>query len=208
MPIGLDKIFSANSRLTAAVFAGLTLTSFGSAAHAIGYTTSSLTLTKLGDTIDSQYDQLQVAGITGSNLTANTTADIGTLSFTAGVNATVPHDYTGVYSFTENVSIGGNGGSLVVPFNLNISYSDTLTVVAGATLSILVGADFWNLAVNSLTIGPNPGGTMVRTLTAYVTESPAATPLPAALVLFGSGLGALGIFGRRRKPKASDVLAA
>jgi hypothetical protein len=46
------------------------------------------------------------------------------------------------------------------------------------------GAD--SLTVNSLTIN----------------TPPAATPLPAALPLFGTGLGALGLFGWRRRRKA------
>ena len=44
---------------------------------------------------------------------------------------------------------------------------------------------------------------------AFFTPSPvSSTPLPAALPLFASGLGALGLLGRRRKRKASAVLAA
>jgi PEP-CTERM motif-containing protein len=35
-----------------------------------------------------------------------------------------------------------------------------------------------------------------------------ATPLPAALPLFASGLGAMGLFGWRRKRKASSIAAA
>ena len=38
--------------------------------------------------------------------------------------------------------------------------------------------------------------------------SPTATPLPAALPLFAGGLGALGLFGWRRKRKNAAVLAA
>jgi hypothetical protein len=38
--------------------------------------------------------------------------------------------------------------------------------------------------------------------------APSATPLPGALPLFASGLGALGLLGWRRKRKAAAVLAA
>jgi hypothetical protein len=34
------------------------------------------------------------------------------------------------------------------------------------------------------------------------------TPLPATLPLFAGGLGMLGLFGRRRKQKALNALAA
>jgi hypothetical protein len=37
---------------------------------------------------------------------------------------------------------------------------------------------------------------------------PAATPLPAALPLFATGLGALGLLGWRRKRKAAAIAAA
>jgi hypothetical protein len=57
-------------------------------------------------------------------------------------------------------------------------------------------------------MGPNSGGSEIGYLTARISEAPAATPLPAALVLFGSGLGAMGIFARRRKAKACAVAAA
>jgi hypothetical protein len=40
------------------------------------------------------------------------------------------------------------------------------------------------------------------------TFTPDATPLPATLPLFATGLGALGVFGWRRKRKASAAIAA
>ena len=99
---------------------------------------------------------------------------------------------------------GAASQTLNIPFDLHIDYSDTLTIPAGQTLSFLVGASLWTLVVNGLTIGPNPGISQIGYLTAQVT----ATPLPAALLLFGSGLGAMGLFGRRRKVKASAAAAA
>ena len=38
-------------------------------------------------------------------------------------------------------------------------------------------------------------------------DSPAPTPLPAALPLFATGLGAMGLFGWRRKRKSSALAA-
>jgi hypothetical protein len=43
---------------------------------------------------------------------------------------------------------------------------------------------------------------------AFVTGSVAKTPIPAAWPLFATGLGALGMFGWRRKRKASGTIAA
>jgi hypothetical protein len=200
----------ANSKFAAAVVTGAMLLSFGSVANALplSYSTSgSPTQLKLGDTIGSPYDILTIAGASGTITTDPSTILLNTLYFTAGVNATVPATYNNQFSFAETVTLGSGTGTLVVPFNLSISYSDTLTVVGGTTLSILVGANLWNIVVNGLTIGPNPGGTMTGLLTAQVSDPPSATPLPAALVLFGSGLGAMGLFSRRRKRKASAVPA-
>jgi hypothetical protein len=190
-----------NSKLVAAIV-GAVLGSFGSAANALTYSTSgSPTQISLGDTIGSPYDKLTVLGASGTINASPSTILLNTLNFTAGVNAVIPAVYNNQFSFSETVTIGTGSGTLVVPFNLSINYSDTLTVVGGSTLSILVGANLWNIVVNGLTIGPNPGGTQIGYLYAQVSD-PMTTPLPAALVLFGSGLGAIGLFSRRRKARA------
>lgn len=211
MTIAACKMFLVNSKLAIAVLASVVFGSFGSTAHALTYSTSgSAEQFSLGNTlgIASNYDRLQVLGTQGT-IGANTrTILLNTLVFTAGPNAIAPADYNNIFSFNERVTIGTGTGTLVVPFNLSINYSDTLTIVGGKTLSILVGGSVWNLVVNALTMGPNSGGSEIGYLTAQISDPPAATPLPAALVLFGSGLGAMGIFGRRRKAKACAVPAA
>lgn len=197
----------ANSKLAAAIV-GAVLVSFGSAANALTYSTSgSPTQISLGDTIGSPYDKLTVLGASGTINASPSTILLNTLNFTAGVNAVIPAVYNNMFSFSETVTIGTGSGTLVVPFNLSINYSDTLTVIGGTTLSILVGANLWNIVVNGLTIGPNPGGTQIGYLYAQVSD-PMTTPLPAALVLFGSGLGAIGLFSRRRKARALRSVTA
>ena len=205
MLIAAGKMFVANPKLAAAVVASVALVSFGPAANALTYSTSGAPgQVSLGDTLGTGYDKLDIQGASGTLGPGVNTITLNTLTFTAGVNASVPQDYNGIFSFTEVVTIGSGSGILTVPFNLSINYSDTLTIIKGATLSLLVGADLWNIVVNGLTIGPNSGGAQTANLTAEAS----ATPLPAALVLFGSGLGAMGLFGRRRKQKASAVSAA
>jgi hypothetical protein len=56
--------------------------------------------------------------------------------------------------------------------------------------------------------GPCDPGTRSGTFGANFEDNIAATPLPAALPLFAGGLGMLGFFGRRRKQKALNALAA
>jgi hypothetical protein len=200
-----------NARIAAAIAVGAILTCSGSAAYALSYTTSgSATQFSLGDTLGtaSNYDILQVLGTSGTIGPNTSTITLNELIFTAGPNAITPATYNNVFSFTENVTIGTGTGTLVVPFNLSINYADTLTIVGGTTLSIPVGSAVWNIVLNGLTIGPNGGGSEIGFLTAHVSDPPAATPLPAAVLLFGSGLGAMDLLRRRRKARASDVPAA
>jgi hypothetical protein len=115
-----------------------------------------------------------------------------------------------VFSFTESVKLNdGVGTTFTVPFNLSINYSDTLTII-GTTFSFVDGGSLWQVAVNGLTLGPNPGGSMFANLTAQVTDPPGVSqvPLPAALPLFVSGLGALGLLGWWRKRKNAAPVAA
>jgi hypothetical protein len=203
----------ANSKVATVIVAGLILASSGPVANALTYTTSgALTQYALGDKIGSGFDQLQIQGATGPIDSNTTSIVLNTLKFTAGVNATVPATYNNM-AFSETVTINtGSGGpsgagKLTIPFNLVISYADTLTIVGGTKLSISVGASIWNIVVNSLTIGPNGGGSITESLTAQISD-PVATPLPAALVLFGSGLGAMELLRRRRKSRDSAVSAA
>ncbi len=183
------------------------IVSFAPAANAVSYTTSGFSLSGLGDTIGSGYDWLTGSAVTGT-LSDPGTIVLNNLQFTAGVNAIVPHDYKGVYSIAETMTIGSTAQQIQIPFNLSISYSDTLTVVGGATFSFLDGGTLWQVVVNGLTLGPNPGGTMAGLLTARVTDPPSAAPLPAAFPLFASGLGAMGLFSWWRKRKSSAAAAA
>jgi hypothetical protein len=204
----------AKTKLATAMIAGLILSSSGLAANALTYTTSGApTQYSLGDTIGSTYDQLAIQGVTTPLSLNSGTILLDTLTFTAGVNATVPATYNnGQFSFAENVTIntgsGSNSATLTVPFNLTISYSDTLTVVGGTTISIPAGGNMWNIVVNSLTMGPNPGGSITESLTAQASDRVAATPLPATFLLFGSGLGAMELLRRRKKARASAPSAA
>ena len=144
------------------VMVGAALVSIAPEAHAVTYSTSGLSqpLTGLGDTIHSGYDTLAVGGVSG--LLSEGTVDLNLLTFTAGVNALFPQDYNGVYTINETMTIGGTSLPISIPFNLSISYSDTLTVVGGTTFSFTDAGTLWQVVVNGLTIGPNPGGAISK----------------------------------------------
>jgi hypothetical protein len=212
MLVSAGKVTVTNARLVTAILAGAVLASSAPGANALTYSTSgSATQFSLGDTLGtaSNYDILQVMGVKSGEITPTTTSiTLNELIFTAGPNALVPADYNNQFSFTEKITIGTGTGTLVVPFNLSINYSDTLTIVGGTKISIPVGASIWNVVVNGLTIGPNPGGPEIGFLTAQVSDPPGTTPLPAAFLLFGSGLGTMELLRRRKKARAGTVLAA
>ena len=76
---------------------------------------------------------------------------------------------------------------------------------------LAASTDTWNSATFA-TLGLTPGtykttwGTGVDQ--SFTIEIGATTPLPAALPLFASGLGVMGLFGWRRKRKNGGVAAA
>ncbi len=91
----------------------------------------------------------------------------------------------------------------VTPYNLADFATDLATPVFGETSFGYMGG--FVSGPPPLT-GPPPTPTNV--LGNINSVSSAATPLPAALPLFATGLGALGLFGWRRKRKPSAAIAA
>jgi len=191
--------------LAAALVAVAASISFAPDAYAITYSTSGTSeLFSLGDQMGtaSDYDQLMVTGVSGMLTTGPII--LNTLSFTAGVNAYVPATYT--YSFNETMTVSGSGGpqTLTVPFNISIDTADTISILGGSSLAFTVGNSIWDVVVNALTIGPNPGGTMTANLMATVTDPP-VTPIPGTLVLFASGIGLIGLIGWWKKQRDASA---
>jgi hypothetical protein len=202
--VKLVRKFAANTAVASCVLAAAALVSFAPAANAVSYTTSGFSLGNLGDTLGTGYDYLAGTGVTGT-LGDPSTIVLNSLSFTAGVNATVPQYYGNTYSIAETMTIGTGTSQIAIPFSLNISYQDTLTI-GGTTFSILDGNSLWQVAVIGMTLGPNPGGTMTGSLMAMVTDPGVSqAPLPAALPLFASGLGGMGLFSWWRKRKRAGA---
>jgi hypothetical protein len=71
MPIAVSNIFAANSKLAVAIVAGAALLTFVPTANAVTFSTSgAATMYGLGDTLNTQFDVLQVDAGAGS-LVAN-----------------------------------------------------------------------------------------------------------------------------------------
>jgi hypothetical protein len=184
------------------VMAAVAAVSFVPTASAITYTTSGFSLEHLGDTMATGYDYFSGDGVSQAPINSDTIV-LNSLSFTAGINATVPQYYPDKYSIVETLSVGGGAPqTITIPFTLDINYSDTLTIV-GTTFSYYTGSSLWQFVVKGFTIGPNPGGTMTASLNAQVSQA----PLPAALPLFASGLGAMGLFAWWRRRKVAAITA-
>ena len=123
---------------------------------------------------------------TGSNtlyMTAGST--LYTLNTTTGAATLIGSAGSGLFGadiFEGGAIYGGSASPLAI-------YTLDGTTGAGTLLADVSGtsSNFWGLAPDPL---------------------PAATPLPAALPLFATGLGAMGLFGWRRKRKAAALAAA
>ena len=126
--------------------------------------------------------------------------DLNTVTFTAGDPTnfgsgilTVANSTTGTF-----VGIGGSVGQIDLATNYtsgtSISDSATFDSETFATLGVTPGTYEWTW-----------GDASDQSYTLII--GTAATPLPAALPLFASGLGAMGLLGWRRKRKAAAIAA-
>jgi hypothetical protein len=95
-----------------------------------------------------------------------------------------------------------NGGLLSTAGDTGYGSLVSFSIAAGQFLASNV---FEVKVQNILCDCNNPTGLLVS---AAVADVPAATPLPPALPLFASGIGALGVFGWRSKKRKPVALAA
>jgi hypothetical protein len=129
----------------------------------------------------------------GSSLTIDTTA--GTVS-NSDLLVSAGNTPSPANTFTD-ANIIQNGGSQT-PFEWGLGDGTDLTMFNGPT-------EFQGFSPSGGTVGTvtyfGPWGFSGGSFDTVLTLTPVATPLPAALPLFATGLGALGLLGRRRKRK-------
>jgi hypothetical protein len=188
------------------VFAGLVaILSSVSAANAVTMTTSGApTIDSLG-AIYSEFDHLVIGGngVGGVTLGLPGTYLFNQMDFIVGYNAYVPQCCYS-YSFNESVNFGGGPQGVIVPFTVDISYSDTITIPGGQSFSY----GGYNVVVNpfSQTFG---NGDNPFNLTANVTlaSNTSAVPEPSTWAMLILGFVGVGFVAYRRKSQSSFRIA-
>jgi hypothetical protein len=152
------------------------------------------------------------------------TYTLGAVSFTAGPN--VAEQYAAGANSESFSYVGADGDTLAGTMHWsfiqdntnNPKFFGTMTVNSRSGDAAFVAA--WALSaigpIDFITTGIPGGGTLDQLVAGSHTatvgisagEVVSTVPLPAALPLFASGLGALGLLGWRRKRKAAAVAAA
>jgi hypothetical protein len=139
----------------------------------------------------------------GSVLTINTATGIvsnSDLLLSAGNNPSPANTFT-------DANLIQNGGSQS-PFEWGFADGTDLTMFSGAATEFEGFSPLGGTVGLVTYLGPWPGTFSGGSFDTVLTLAPVATPLPAALPLFASGLGALGLLARRRKRKNAAALAA
>ena len=188
---------------------------------------AAVTTTAMADTLTT----FDFSGTLSSSPNANPATVTGTFTLDqttgtlAGVDLTTP-----VGAFTGSTSDHINSTSIQTVSSGNAFQLDSfigggivsLSLTFAGTVDGFTGGSALTLAILLRPLPPpvmiNPSGldcdstfpgcngaAVVFNLTGTATPAVAATPLPAALPMFAGGLGALGLFGWRRKRKAHGL---
>jgi hypothetical protein len=190
----------------------------------------------LNDTLNLQKFNTGLGTLTGVQLTLSGVADLGVnvFNFAGGAWSGTGSDccasivLTGLGSDTTSaaltatglMSVSGTGPAFSTTYFAgpnSTSLSASVAALLGE-LSLYEGAGTFAVSLlvdtTTSTWSPTTGGTAggggasgSGTVTVEYTYAPLATPLPAALPLFASGLGALGLVGWRKKRKSSAAVA-
>jgi hypothetical protein len=191
----MRKLYNVGSKFAFATFmaAGASLFSFAPAAQADTF------LTQFDDSTDSMVGDVFRNGapfqhvIFGESITQPFGLFAGTL--TAPVSVAFNFLEADGVTLSDTLSISGTQGSALLSLNIHsdVEGGPPLTALVGAT-SLVESASFLTV-LGPITVSNGD------TYTFQFRSDVDAVPLPAALPLFATGLGALGLLGWRRKRK-------
>ena len=217
--------FMSNVALTTAVVAGAALAGTATPTFA-----NSITIVSDGSTLaaatSSSFVGLTTGDTTGLTFTPADVGAYGTYTAPppgspAGTDVINIHPGNGQYGFFEvaftlpsgatNVSI--NGSANVDDFGWIFinghQIGSEASEYGNATFSSTLASNFFvgvnEFLVSDINSGGGPSGAAFYATVSYDVST---TPLPAALPLFATGLGALGLLGWRRKRKTAALAAA
>ena len=177
------------------ILAATTAAAAAMPAHAVTYTTNTVTYTAVGDEIGSPFDIVTLGSATG-DFTGFGTYLLNNVSFEVGINSNSVRTVTG--SFDDNaVTIGSFTLPYSVAYTLAIDASDTLTLGGNSYRFGNIG-----ITINPLTLNAGVGQTATGELTATV----AFVPEPGTWAMMIGGIGAAGGALRTRR-KAQVVMA-
>jgi hypothetical protein len=147
----------------------------------------------------------QAGTVSPPNIAFDTNGDLAVLGVSRPSTFTLNSFHlTAFYNDGLNVKIegfsGGTTGTLL----------DDVTKTISSTASTLItlnwtGIDTVSFFPSGGTHNPNYSGAGTQFALDNLTITPSVVPLPAALPLFATGLGALGLLGWRRKRKATAI---
>jgi hypothetical protein len=145
----------------------------------------------------SDYDHLTFSGTSGIYSSPGTYT-VSSVLFQSGYNAWNIHTDTGSLSF--NFVVGSSTQTMVVPYSIYISYSDTITLLPGSLSFNIGGGQLLNITTQTLVLPDSVGK---ADLQGTFTVTP--VPEPETYVLLLAGLGPLALAIRRRKHKQTAV---
>ena len=140
--------------------------------------------------------------------------------FSSDIQLSVGGSLIAYIGSTDGVaSVLGTSPGVAAGFNPNgFTISDSLSVAANSAIEVILfteasakeGAGSASAFLDPFFfVDPStPNANEYSIITDGIGNSPATTPIPAALPLFATGLGALGLLGWRRKRKAAGTPAA
>lgn len=180
----------------AAISLGFLLTAAPS--QAVPYITNGGLVTGLGDRQNSGFDQLSLDAV-NSDWSSGTLL-LNPLTFTVGVNSAAGDNHTDTGSFTELLTFNGATQTLIIPYSIQVSDSDTLTLNSGNAYFF----PGYEITLNPVSLTDGDVNTPVTgSLTANVT----AVPEPATWAMMILGFAGVGFVAYRRKSRPAFRLA-